>query len=610
MRQLLSLKKITEPFLEAVLENQQKIIVHATCTGYAQSILEPNVIPASPACHPSSRVQTNRKNEKPEIESTLEIKDILCYNEVYYIIWLFICLRKGWNRMGQYMFQTKQRLPELQKQRESDNPEKLNVAAMLGNKTMLALLSQSSPTITRSSSQTGGEPLADMMRAKFERQFGLPMSDVRIHRNSDKPAKFNADAYTYGSDIFMGPGQEDTLEHEMTHVAQQKLGQVHPMGIKNGMAINYSPILEHNADTGTVIQTMGTATKAVVQCCGGQSKKSDRVSTFYGYVSKNLRFQGPHTVSHIAIVTLVDNTYWGDTFDESTGQMQPGLFSEQILPYNPGRIQDILLSEGINEKNFPGIDEYMCEYMQEYTELYNFLDDCSKYNRFPEEQPDPTQEQDCAKYQEIRSKLIRIMEMHPYATYSWHNCTPSKAEMQGKGERSANLKDILNSSADSSRNKELISEIMRKHIDYHASFYNQDEYMKFLQIRIGGPIDKDTYYSTRAKLFADEMGILCSNVAFEYNFLQSCKAIKDRFEYMIMAGIEGNLIIHRLKKLSYDHSRFSQYINAIIRAISEFRTLRKNFLHEDDLIQPFLNIKTLEDIIFFGDKVNSVYTSK
>lgn len=36
-------KKITEPFLEAVLENQQKIIVHATCTGYAQSILEPNV---------------------------------------------------------------------------------------------------------------------------------------------------------------------------------------------------------------------------------------------------------------------------------------------------------------------------------------------------------------------------------------------------------------------------------------------------------------------------------------------------------------------------------------------------------------------------------------
>ena len=140
-----------------------------------------------------------------------------------------------------------------------------SLPAGVGNQAMLAMLeSQRAQTTSRPSS--GGTPLADAMRAKFERQFGLPMDDVRVHHNSDEPAKFDAGAYTYGTDIFIGPGQEELLNHEMTHVAQQKMGQVRPTGMERGMAVNRSSELEHSADTGAVAQTMGTVAGPVVQC--------------------------------------------------------------------------------------------------------------------------------------------------------------------------------------------------------------------------------------------------------------------------------------------------------------------------------------------------------
>lgn len=150
--------------------------------------------------------------------------------------------------------------------RTSSDYAGLSSLAGMGNQALLSMLEgQRAQTATLSSS--GGTPLPDAMRAKFERQFGLPMDDVRVHHNSDEPAKFDAGAYTYGTDIFIGPGQEDALEHEMTHVAQQKMGQVWPTGMEHGLAVNRAPALEHSADTGAVTQTMGTATGPVVQCC-------------------------------------------------------------------------------------------------------------------------------------------------------------------------------------------------------------------------------------------------------------------------------------------------------------------------------------------------------
>ena len=149
--------------------------------------------------------------------------------------------------------------------------EQAAVPAGAGNQAMLSMLKAQGE---RGEVQpaSGGTPLAEAMRAKFERHFGLPMDDVRVHRNSDEPAKFDAGAYTYGTDIFIGPGQEELLNHEMTHVAQQKLGQVRPTGMEHGMAVNRSPALEHSADLGTVSQAAGSAADPVVQCGGSHSR--------------------------------------------------------------------------------------------------------------------------------------------------------------------------------------------------------------------------------------------------------------------------------------------------------------------------------------------------
>ena len=75
------------------------------------------------------------------------------------------------------------------------------------------------------------------------------MSDVTVHKNSDKPAQLNAHAYAQGTDIHLGPGQEKHLPHEAWHVAQQKQGRVEPTKqFKGEIPINDDEGLEQEAD--------------------------------------------------------------------------------------------------------------------------------------------------------------------------------------------------------------------------------------------------------------------------------------------------------------------------------------------------------------------------
>ncbi len=93
---------------------------------------------------------------------------------------------------------------------------------------------------------TGGLPTA--LKAGVENLSGLSMGDVRVHYNSAKPAKVEALAYTQGTDIHVGPGQEQHLAHEAWHVVQQKHGRVQPTMQAKGAAINDDGGLEHEAD--------------------------------------------------------------------------------------------------------------------------------------------------------------------------------------------------------------------------------------------------------------------------------------------------------------------------------------------------------------------------
>ena len=91
--------------------------------------------------------------------------------------------------------------------------------------------------------------LPDNLKSGIENLSGYSMDDVKVHRNSDKPAQLQAHAYAQGTDIHLGPGQEKHLPHEAWHVVQQKQGRVKPtMQMKGKVNVNDDASLEKEAD--------------------------------------------------------------------------------------------------------------------------------------------------------------------------------------------------------------------------------------------------------------------------------------------------------------------------------------------------------------------------
>lgn len=87
------------------------------------------------------------------------------------------------------------------------------------------------------------------LKERLEESTGLSLDDVRVHYNSDLPARLDALAYTQGNRVEIGPGQERHLPHELGHVVQQKLGTVRANAMHaSGVALNTDTRLERQAD--------------------------------------------------------------------------------------------------------------------------------------------------------------------------------------------------------------------------------------------------------------------------------------------------------------------------------------------------------------------------
>ena len=93
-----------------------------------------------------------------------------------------------------------------------------------------------------------GTGLPTTVKNRLETASGLSFDDVRIHYNSEKPAVMQAYAYTQGANVYIAPGQERYLSHELGHVIQQKQGTVVSTKTLNGVPINDDPALEKAAD--------------------------------------------------------------------------------------------------------------------------------------------------------------------------------------------------------------------------------------------------------------------------------------------------------------------------------------------------------------------------
>ena len=106
--------------------------------------------------------------------------------------------------------------------------------------------SETQQTIQKKENNTG---LPENLKTGMENLSGMSMDDVKVHRNSAKPAQLQAHAYAQGTDIHLGPGQEKHLPHELGHVVQQKEGRVKPtMQMKGKVDVNDDTGLEKEAD--------------------------------------------------------------------------------------------------------------------------------------------------------------------------------------------------------------------------------------------------------------------------------------------------------------------------------------------------------------------------
>ena len=90
--------------------------------------------------------------------------------------------------------------------------------------------------------------IPDGIKQRVEKISGVPMDDVKVHYNSPEPEKVQALAYAQGNQVYLAPGQELHLGHELGHVAQQKLGKVKPTGKVGGKPMNDDKVLERQAD--------------------------------------------------------------------------------------------------------------------------------------------------------------------------------------------------------------------------------------------------------------------------------------------------------------------------------------------------------------------------
>ena len=104
------------------------------------------------------------------------------------------------------------------------------------------------PTVARAAGRTDHAGLPGGLMAGVEALSGLPMDDVQVHYDSAKPAEVQALAYTEGTEVHVGPGQEQHLAHEAWHVVQQKQGRATADAHFKGRAIATDPSLEREAD--------------------------------------------------------------------------------------------------------------------------------------------------------------------------------------------------------------------------------------------------------------------------------------------------------------------------------------------------------------------------
>lgn len=272
------------------------------------------------------------------------------------------------------------------------------------------------------------------MKLDFERRSGLSFDDVRVHYNSGKPARLRALAYTRGTQVYMGPGQERHLRHELGHVIQQKRGFSRYDTMENGVPVSNNPEVERQADllgSGCSVQTGLEAVapgnipqvimkfpkkrcniRGVGACIRAQRSskwKPDRRSlTPYG-LSNGTQNQGPHIYPYIMWQVV---THAFDAARQDLGE----LAGTRLLPY-PRTARRMMIriareaaarGRGDPGSNMRAVRNHYKTYLRRYR----------------------------------AGQWRQALELNPFHTYSLFKGA-SHGELKGKGERRAAAVDQL-----------------------------------------------------------------------------------------------------------------------------------------------------------------------
>ncbi|MCM1064127.1 MAG: DUF4157 domain-containing protein [Eubacterium sp.] len=93
------------------------------------------------------------------------------------------------------------------------------------DKAKQAFLQKRTKQAKRNSGGGNRTGISEAVKVRHEAVSGLPFDDVRVHYHSRNPEPMQALANTRGDHVYIAPGQERHLRHELGHMVQQKHGR-------------------------------------------------------------------------------------------------------------------------------------------------------------------------------------------------------------------------------------------------------------------------------------------------------------------------------------------------------------------------------------------------
>ncbi|WP_235297076.1 eCIS core domain-containing protein [Portibacter marinus] len=202
--------------------------------------------------------------------------------------------------------------------------------------------------------QENNTGLPGHLKSGIEDLSGFSMDDVNVHYNSDKPAQLQAHAYAQGSDIHIGPGQEEHLPHEAWHVVQQKQGRVQPTTqLKGQFQINDDQGLEKEADEMGEKATNFSQNKNLLTKGYKYSPIHTNVAQCILISSENFREENYLTGSELEIDLL-----WNGELGQDG--------NEQDVDNHEGDNEDNTVQEDLNNLSQDEILESIASYLEQY----------------------------------------------------------------------------------------------------------------------------------------------------------------------------------------------------------------------------------------------------